>query len=246
MAEKEDTDFQKIIDVIFPPCEDLQVYKHERQTEFFEKNVLCSVEKAKSIFTDTTTQSASKDWFSERSVRISASVAHRFAQARTNETRVKYFLQKPFTCAALEYGITNEPVALKSYTNLTGVKIFPSGLVVSTKHPWLCGTPDGLFSLAEIGGGDGIGVLEIKCPYSCRDKPELDVPYLNCGQLKVNHQYYAQVQLQMYLCNAKLAHFFVFSPSDSQLIKIDRNDVFIDTLISKLEKIYFDVLLPLL
>jgi len=241
MAEQ--ADFQKIIDIIFPDQDDSQVYKNESLTEFFEKNVLCSVEKAKFIFTNTTTQSASKDWFSERSVRISASVAHRFAHARTNETCVNYFRQKPFTCAAVEYGTATEPVALESYAKLTGVKIFPSGLVVSTKNPWLCGTPDGLFALEN---GEGIGVLEIKCPYSCRDKPEIDVPYVNCGQLKVNHQYYTQVQLQMYLCNAKLAHFFVFSPSDSRLIKIDRNDVFIDTIISKLEKIYFDVLLPLL
>jgi len=247
-------DFEKLIDIIFGHEEEEKREEEEGEEKekncrengqsFYNENIVCSREKAKNIFGNTLSQSASSLWFAERLVRISASSAHCLAHARTNETCLKYFRKKPFTCPAMEYGKASEPLALKRFTQYTGAKVFPSGLVISNTNPWLCGTPDGLFSLDTWGLGEGIGVLEIKCPYSCRDAKKIDVPYINWPELKKNHPYYTQVQLQMYLCNAKFALFYVFSPADSQLIKVERDNLFIDALILKLKNIYFDVLLP--
>ena len=40
------------------------------------------------------------------------------------------------------------------------------GLVISSKHPFMGSSLDGLLSCECCGSG----ILEVKCPYSCRDK----------------------------------------------------------------------------
>ena len=97
---------------------------------------------------------------------------------------------------------------------MTGNQVKESGLVIHKTYPFLACSPDGVVSSEKL--------IEIKCPYSCRDKPVTPetVPYLtnNDGELnlKTTHGYYYQVQGQLLCTGAQEVNFVVFSkPSDS-------------------------------
>ena len=87
--------------------------------------------------------------------------------------------------------------------------ITESGLILNPLYPFLGATPDGLVSC----GCSGNGVLEIKCPYSCRQKDLVeaseDSSFFLCQsekgviKLKESYQYYYQVQMQMKFCNVE-------------------------------------------
>ena len=91
-----------------------------------------------------------------------------------------------------------------------------------------------------------LGVLEIKCPSSCKDKP-IYVEYLDfLGRLKKTHTYYTQVQIQMYVTGLQLAHLFVYSSKDYKLVSIPFDEAFLKATIPHLEQLYFKECLPTL
>ena len=108
-----------------------------------------------------------------------------------------------------------------------------------SQKPWLCASPDAIIktTLGEL------IVLEIKCPSSCAGQ-SISVPYLINDQLKKSHQYYTQIQIQLFCCNLKSAQLFVYSDIDFKLINILRDDEFLFKLVPKLESIYFENILP--
>ena len=115
-----------------------------------------------------------------------------------------------------------EPLAIKKYEEVTSCHVIPAGLMVKSCQPWACASPDGLVEK------DGkMIVLEVKCPSSCRGK-NISVPYLkNNKNLMQSHQYYSQVQWQMYCSNVESCDFFVFSENDYILTQVERNDNFL-------------------
>ena len=79
-----------------------------------------------------------------------------------------------------------------------------SGLVIHPDSPHLGASLDGVVNCSCRAG-----VIEVKCPYSCTDKSFLEATndskfsLKSVGgdcELKSNHCYYYQVQLQMKLC----------------------------------------------
>ncbi len=122
----------------------------------------------------------------------------------------------------LRYGRAMESLAKERYREATGNEVLPAGLCVKPCQPWLCATPDAI--VRDENGN--LLTLELKCPISCKGK-DISVPYLTDQGLKVSHEYYCQVQLQLYCCNLHKSHFFVFSEKDAQLVEIDRNDEFL-------------------
>jgi hypothetical protein len=179
-------------------------------------------EEAFQVFVDTLDQSLSPKWYKARSCRVSASKAHSIANARKNDTILKYFSAKPFDHVNLRYGRDMEPLAKEKYSSLTGNVLHKAGLVIKPCQPWLCASPDGI---VEDQTGDLL-CLEVKCPKSCENK-EITVPWLSDEGLNVRHPYYTQIQLQMYCCNLPAAHLFVFSEHDSCLVKIPRDNAFL-------------------
>lgn len=209
--------------------------------EIYQNRVACNEEQAKKIFQLTTQQASSPEWHKQRFPRITASKAHRIAHSKTDATCINYFKERPFTCLAVEYGKDMENEAKIKYQQVTSSQLFETGLVVSLTLPWLCATPD---ALAKF--GDELVCVELKCPYSCSTTPHIQVPYLFNGKLKKKHPYYAQCQIQMFCCNLKKTHFFVYSRQDFVLVVIDFDEKYVQGLIRNLKKKYFDVLLKTL
>ncbi len=189
---------------------------------FYDKFVKISSENAVALFKKTLKQALCSEWYKERKFRISASKAHQIANARKEDTCLKYFESYAMENVNLRYGRDTEPLAKEKYQEISRNTVLPSGLVVKPCQPWLCATPDGLVVLED----GKVICLEIKCPISCRGK-EISVPYLTENGLKPSHPYYTQVQIQMYCCNVEKSHFFVYSDVDRVLVEIDRDDRFL-------------------
>ena len=120
----------------------------------------------------------------------------------------------------MKYGRDTEPEARERYSQKYGVKVWESGLVISRHLPWLSGSPDGLVVL-----NDRIVVLEIKCPVS-GSQGLINVDYLKDGKLKKSHPYFSQIQIQLFCCDAKMAHFFIYGKHNDVLLEIPRDDKF--------------------
>ena len=127
------------------------------------------------------------------------------------------------------------------------VTVSKSGLCVDIAHPFLGATPDDIVSC----GCCEKGVLEIKCPYSCRE-----TAFAKAGQhfllkkdkdgqfhLDVKHSYYYQVQAQIKLCSADCYDFVVWREEEMFVQGILDSD-FLMKAISKCEQFIKLAVLP--
>jgi putative phage-type endonuclease len=124
--------------------------------------------------------------------------------------------------AATQWGTMNEPGALAEYEMETGNTVELCGFY--THEHWLGASPDGL-----IGSN---GLVEFKCPYSMR-KVE--------GRFKTaleQMHYYAQMQIQLFITNRDYCDFYQWSPSQTQLEVVQRDEQFLKENMPKLEAFY--------
>nr|XP_054920619.1 uncharacterized protein LOC126517764 [Dermacentor andersoni] len=189
-------------------------------------------------------------WHKERKVRISSTAAHTILRTRRGPKEIVHSLLKSnfFSSEATTYGIRMEPVARKDFEQQRGVTVTEVGLLLHPQQPWLCGSPDGIFSLS----GETC-LLEIKCPYRCIDRGIFDdsghsiLDYVHHVDgnpiLRKSHRYYTQVQILMYLLNAKQCFFFVYSKKQSVTMVVGRDDAFLQEAIPTLEQFYFQWIL---
>ena len=114
-----------------------------------------------------------------------------------------------FKSRATTWGCEHEVSALEAYKQKEGnhhidFSISKSGFCVHHLYPFMSASPDGIMA--------GKGVLEIKCPYSCRDKSLLEKSresrfFLKADKdrkltLDITHSYHYQVQAQLKFCSA--------------------------------------------
>ena len=80
-----------------------------------------------------------------------------------------------FVSNATRWGCDHEQTAYDAYRRQVSgkhinFKLSKSGLVVNTQFPFMGASPDGVLGCSCCDNG----VLEIKCPFSCRDKAFLE------------------------------------------------------------------------
>ncbi len=125
------------------------------------------------------------------------------------------------------------------------------GLCVHPDFPYLGASPDGVVECDCCGRG----VIEIKCPFSCRErsfsKASEDSPSFCLGtnedgqfQLKKNHAYYYQVQLQMKLCDLNYADFIIWRESELVVIRIEQDLTFLEEALHKAKEFFKYGILP--
>ena len=57
---------------------------------------------------------------------------------------------------------------------------------------------------------------------------KVDVDYVVGDKIKKSHPYYAQVQVQMFCCGTKFAHFYVYGDDENtRLLTVQRDDPFL-------------------
>ena len=106
--------------------------------------------------------------------------------------------------SAMKWGIEHEADAKIAIERQLGGSILNCGLFVSKSHSFIGASPDGIYDDC---------LVEIKCPFILRESEPTDFSNLSKQQkwnfcskitpdglrLKKNHNYYCQVQVQMFV-----------------------------------------------
>jgi len=149
--------------------------------------------------------------------------------------QIMYKVHASTKIPSLQYGHLHEDDAVEDYLSKKklegnkGLRVWKVGTVISRVRPGYGASLDGMVfdPLAE---GKKEGGLEIKCPYSkqgmcvedaCCDKQFCMTMHSGEPALKTNHQYYYQVQGQMFVCSLAWVDFVVwFGPNNLHVQRI--------------------------
>ena len=194
---------------------------------FYEEEIDMSTEQSCRCAAVTIKQSESPAWMGERKKRVTSTKGQKIINAYEKKvdykTLLSHFQGKSFQSEATDHGNKFEGTAKKKFIMVTGWQVFDIGLVCKNKFSWFGGSPDGLV-LCELSGD--FGLLEIKCPFKCKDDEEIDIKKLQYfldkeGKLKDTSPYYSQIQLNCWVTGAKFAHLFLWIPSgDYKIIPV--------------------------
>ena len=123
------------------------------------------------------------------------------------------------------------------------------GLMLNSQWPFLGASPDGLISCKCCGQG----ILEVQCPYSCRDIPLSEYaceqnsmlsPAQSTYALKQDYQYYYQVLCQLFVSGAQYSHFLVWTQNETHNETILPDKSFFEMNASKSENCFKLCILP--
>ena len=157
---------------------------------------------------------------------------------------------------AIQWGIEHEKDAISIYESTTGSKVSPCGLLIAP-NGFLGASPDGFV-------GDSV-VLEVKCPWRLKTRTVSELcasdKHFCISQsdssaddshgassnssycLKPTHDYYHQVQGQMYLSGRTECHFVIWSPSEHVIIPVKKDPLWQENIL-KLSEFYSAIVLP--
>ena len=188
-----------------------------------------------------------EEWFTARLGKVTASrVADVIAKTKTgySASRENYMAQlvverltqtkaESYTNAAMQWGTDQEPFARAAYEAAQGVMVEEVGFVPHPSIEWAGASPDGLV------GGEGEGLVEIKCPNT------LTMIETLLSQ-KVPGKYFTQMQFQLACTGRKWCDYVVFDPrmpAKAQLFvkRVDRDDTFIAEIEAEIVKFLAEV-----
>ena len=148
---------------------------------------------------------------------------------------------KAINSPAINYGKVHEDTAIRCYTEYQKERdiqliVRKCGLYINPAIPWLAATPDSI-----VENDQEMGCLEVKCPFVCKTK-QIAVAALeqssfclqsNNGmlQLKRTHQYFYQVQTQLFVTQLPWCDFVLWSPGD--VVYVER--IFMTNLLLKMQ-----------
>ena len=229
----------------------------------FKEDLQVSSALRQSIEEDTRQQSSSKEWFSVRAHRITSSICGRILIQKKKTIPLLRQCLYPKSMldplpAAIAWGRRYEPVALRKYTEFMirnghcGLTADPCGFVIHQTKGWLGASPDARVVDPSCGL---TGIAEFKCPYSKRDKsPQeaCDDADFCCElvngqlQLKRQHHYFHQVQLQLYVSSDMFSFcdFCVYTPVDVAVERIYPCKEWMSNNIPQLEDYFDKYMLP--
>jgi len=171
-------DFPKLLIELFDPDAATLPYPEllQKCNEVYD-NLFITANQVELVEKHTRKQLSCRVWFQQRAGHVTASrlkcvLNTNISQPSTSLIKsICYPDQQRFTSAACSYRCKHEDAARNEYIyemkkNHSDLKISEVGLVLHPHYPFLGVTPDGLVSYSCHSDG----TLEIKCPYSCREK----------------------------------------------------------------------------
>lgn len=177
----------------------------------------------------------SKEWFEKRKNRITGSNVGAILGLNPFKTpddvlremvRDYHGAEREFTGnIATEHGTFHEAGAQAEYEMITGNKVNECGFYIHPHYDWLGASPDGTV--------DDDGLVEIKCPFSQRDKnpPEFKT-------LEEQEHYAAQVQCELHCSGRIFLDFYQWAPHGDQLETVERDDDWLYENLPALEAFY--------
>ena len=221
-------------------------------------NIKVDQRQADNVEMATRAQSKSKEWFRFRSGRITASrfkAACKTSVEKPSQSLIRaicYPESTKFTSVATTWGCQHERVAKDRYnlemkTVHENFEFRSSGLVIHPDHPFIGATPDGVVSCDCCGEG----CVEIKCPYCHRHKKLGEHGGNSCLekvgdrlQLKKTHEYYYQVQCQIFVCKKDFCDFVVWTEVDYHYERIEPDVEFWSEALEHARVIFMTAVLP--
>ena len=180
------------------------------QVEFYRVDPLSTPSGVHVFGTEEQADSDSLLWSQMRSLRITGTTFKDYSSNPKNMATKLWSEKRDLGhLRAIKWGRENEKNARKDYELKTGLGVTCVGMFISQACPIFAASPDGLVQVV-----DGSVLLEIKCPFSLKDK-QLKLGEDNCIfldknlSLKRSHQYYYQVQLGMFVTGCRETHFVV-------------------------------------
>lgn len=147
---------------------------------------------------------------------------------------------------AVQWGITNEIKGIKVLEENEKVKVVSTGLWLSN-NGFLGASPDGIVNSDYI--------VEVKCPWKFRNKKleteiEKDHSYIvyrenNIILINKKHEYWDQIQGQLYLTKRKCCYLVIWTPGQSIIIGIEK-DVEWEVNLDHLERFFINKYIPYL
>ncbi|CAC5413887.1 unnamed protein product [Mytilus coruscus] len=232
---------------LYPPANiygvvtDHDYFEFHPEDKWLLENCISTItdEEISKIESFTSGQAKNPRWKEERCKRLQSSSFGRICKAteRTDFEKLARSMTEivDLKTAPILHGQKYEKSALSKYEQDFGRSPVNCGIYVSKSHPFIAASPDGIINDT---------VVEVKCPFVAKDKmiSPKTIPFLlyNDGKLMLNesHNYYYQVQGQMFCTNLKNCHFVVFTLQEVQYIHIKRDDIFIQNMVEKLEDFY--------
>ena len=236
----------------------------ELKQGFYQTKVVVTPREVTQIENDTRQQADCPEWLIERRKRITASMVGGIAKMRSTTKRAKKVENLLYTKfrgnAATRYGAAMEETAKREYQAYQqqhghpGLTVDSSRLWISSDDPWLAASPDGLVNdLSDA--SHPLGLLEIKNPHSIRSQTLTEASKKpgfcleqnkndSSFQLKTRHDYYYQVQTQLYCTGRHWCDFGLRTDNDLHIERIYIDTTWQHTNIPKLKKFYFTALLP--
>ncbi|XP_051562486.1 putative helicase mov-10-B.1 isoform X2 [Myxocyprinus asiaticus] len=228
----------------------------EKSLEMFQRlRKKLTLDQCETLELTTREQSKCRAWHTHREGRITSTNFHLLctaAEPTDNDIKniMHYNKTEDLQVPAVLWGREKEATARKDYIEQTSkghANFFArlSGLVVHPDYLYLGASPDGIVSCSCCGRG----TLEIKCPYKyreglnrCNEDPQfcLDTTW----QLKRNHPYYYQVQLQIFVCDVQYSDFVVWTKQDMVINRIERDEDLLQRALPKAEQLFLGHLLP--
>lgn len=146
---------------------DMEPQEYQAAAELFIQNLNVDSARRMDIEKMTRGQSANELWFAKRKCRLTASKFGEICKRRATTSSAKLVERlvypRKLRCDAVQYGMLNEFNAIAAYRALFPDRVVSEcGLFVHPQHGYLAASPDGLV--------DNHGIVEIKCPYTARDK----------------------------------------------------------------------------
>ena len=157
-----------------------------------------------------------------------------------------------------QQSIYYESLALDRYSRFTRRQIKAGITIINPNMPFICAKPDGFI----IENDAVVAVVEVKCPQGAYTQSIHDYLYSNKSNMsrsvvKRNGKYmltskynrfYVQCQLCIVASNLNVAHLVLYSTYDESFaeIIIERDDDYIEEMMTTLEYIYITMALPCL
>ena len=223
---------------------------------YMDCNYVCPLtfDEARKLEGETIKQASSDAWFKARENRLTASCFHRIDK-RVRDFDDKFVLsvlssRKSVLSTPCSYGSAHESVAkIRSCELKPSVHLHDCGFVVNPHVSFLGATPD-----AKVCCKGVTDILEVKCPYTARDVSisqavaqvtrfcltETD------GKVELNreHDYYRQVQGQLFVTGAPFCDFVLYTKCDVHTERIFPDCDFQNKMMEKLASFYYRYALP--
>lgn len=218
--------------------------------------LLCSFftdENCKNLEESTRGQALNDTWLAQRCGRITSS---RFGEVFKRKSFTKTFIEsfvhlRNINTVATRWGRENEKRAYQAYKlfaeqNHADFKISECGLFVQKETPYLAASPDAVVACSCCGEG----LLEIKCPFKHRNVSPQDAASSDSKfcldkklRLKVNHNYFYQVQGQILVTKKKFCDLIIWTTKGYAITRIEGHEQTKTLLKQKMREFFFNYVL---